>query len=240
MVAPGQPAGPDLGPNWWGVAFWVAAILVIVPLRGWYNLRLPEPPLLGQEIVKELLVWIGFVPLIFGFLLVFQGAGWLTLHGPASPNFWWAVWVSAAGFLMIVPLRAFALREEFKGTLRIMIPRMVDLDEDQRHLMMGRRLQVMAAMPAGERKENMKLMMRVIHQLPKGPRAELVRTRTRLVADSPDAQRATLMQTMAMAFSEMGGPERAAMMAEVMGSVAELPEEGRRLMMREMSRLIAM
>lgn len=33
-----------------------AAFRVLVPLRGWWKTRLPEPPTVGQELGKQLLM----------------------------------------------------------------------------------------------------------------------------------------------------------------------------------------
>lgn len=230
---PGDPMGKGSSPEWWGLAFLAAAFLVLVPLRGWYKTTLHEPPTVGQGFISQFMVWLAFLPLIYGFFLLFMGK-WQHFYGPDSPSFWWGVWISALGFLMVGPLRAYAMREEFKGTLEIMIPRMADLSEEQRRIMMGRRLEVVASLPERPRKENIKLMMRIIHKMPDEPRQKMVKTRTELVADAPEERRATLMRTMALAFAEIEQPERAAIMAEVMGSVSELPPEKRRMMMERM------
>jgi hypothetical protein len=236
---PGNPTGTGKGPEWWGLAFLGGAFLIVVPLRAWLKTRLAEPAPLWQELGKNLLAWVGFVILIYGFLALFMGAGWLTLHGRSSPNFWWGVWISVLGFLMLVPLRTYAQRQELVGTLRIMIPRMADLSEEQRRLMMGRRLEVLAALPETARAANLKLMMRIIHELPEEPRALLVRARTSLVACAPEERRLRLMRGMAIALGQLPKPRRAAVLAEVMGSVAELPEEQRAAMMAAMSQLVA-
>ena len=235
---PGDPMGKGGSPEWWGLALLAAAFVILVPLRGWYKTRLPEPPTMVQELAKQTILWIGFMPLIYGFFLLFMGK-WQPFYGFDYYNFWWGVWVSVLGFLMLIPLRAITLRDEFRGTLRIMIPRMADLTEEERRLMMGRRLEVVAAMPERPRKENMKLMMRIIHNMPEEPRQRIVKTRTELVADAPRQQRATLMGTMALAFADMDQSERVAIMAEVMGAVSELPPEKRRTMMEGMASLMA-
>ena len=235
---PGDPMGNGGSPEYWGLAFEAGAFLILVPLRGWLKTRLAEPPTLLQELFKGVLVWIAFLLLVYGAYLLLMG-GWQDFHGFAYYNFWWGIWISLLGFLMIGPLRAITQRDEFRGTVQIMIPRMADLPEDQRRLMMGRRLQVIAAMPDRARKENVTLMMRIIHALPDGTRQKLVKTRAELVADADPEQRAVLMQTMAASFAEMEAQERAGIMAEVMGSVAALPEEKRRGMMEQMASMLA-
>lgn len=236
---PGYPMPMSTGPEWWGLAFMAGAFLLIVPVRGWYKTRLPEPTRLRDDLVKGALLWVGFLFLIYGFLKLFQGTGWPHFYGPSSPSFWWAVWSSGLGFLMLVPLRAYAQRQELKGTLRIMIPRMVDLPEDQRRLMMGRRLEVMAAMPERSRQDNLALMVRIIQTLPDEPRQTLVRTRTWLLANAPTTQRAALMEAMAAVLAGMDEAERLSVMSDVMESVVALPQDRRRIMVASMSELMA-
>lgn len=232
---PGATGPGTLGPNWWGFAFLAGAFLVVVPVRGWYKTRLAEPAPAPAELVKGLLLWVGFVGVIYGFLLVFMGMGWLTLHGSGSPNFWWGVWVSALGLLMVGPLRVMAQRHELKGLLRVMIPRMADLDEHTRRIMMGRRLEVVAAMAERPRDENVALMMKIIGELPDEPRRRLVDTRTWVVANAEEVTRTRLMAGMAKVLGSLQDADRRRAMTEVMGSVAQLPEDRRIAMVTAMS-----
>jgi hypothetical protein len=235
---PGDPMGKGGLPEFWGLAFLAGAFFILVPVRGWYKTRLSEPPTLAQEFAKGILVWVAFLVLIYGFFLLFNGE-WQTFYGFDYYNFWWGVWISVLGFLMIGPLRSITLRDEFRGTLRIMMPRMADATEEERRLMMGRRLEVVAAMPDRPRKENIKLMMRIIHSMPDEARQKMVKTRTELMADAPAERRAVLVRTMAMAFAEIEQSERSGIMAEVMGAVAQLPSDKRRTMMEQMSASMA-
>lgn len=234
---PGDPTGKGGSPEWWGLLWLGLAFVILVPVRGWYKMRIAEPPTVAQDVTKQVLLWLGFLPLIYGFLLLFQGH-WLRFYGFDYYNFWWGVWVTVLGFLMVVPLRVLSLRDEFRGTVSVMVARMADLSEHERRLMMGRRLQVLATMPDRPRKENLKLMMRVIHRLPPEPRATLVATRTELVANAPEDERAVLMGAMAAALADMETNERVSMMTEVMSAVSALPDEQRRLMMDGMAALL--
>jgi hypothetical protein len=236
--APGYPMAGAHGPNWWGFAFLAGAFVVIVPVRGWYKSRLAEPAPLWAELVKGLLTWVGFVGIIYGFLLLFMGAGWLALHGAGSPNFWWGVWVSALGFLMVVPLRTVAQFQELKGMLRVMIPRMADLDERTRRAMMGRRLEVVAAMGERARYTNVALMMEIIQEQPEQRRRLLVDTRTWVVANADAATRGRLLAAMAAVLGKMEPEKRTQVMSEVMGSVANLPPEQRTTMVAAMSQVL--
>ncbi|MHB1487965.1 MAG: hypothetical protein ACYCZM_10495, partial [Acidimicrobiales bacterium] len=235
---PGHPMHGTHGPNWWGLAFLAGAFIIIVGVRGWYKTRLAEPASAGSELVKGLLLWVGFVGIIYGFLLVLMGVGWLALYGSGSPNFWWGVWASALGLLMVGPLRVVAQRQELKGLLRIMIPRMADLDEGTRRVMMGRRLEVVAAMAERPCNENVALMMKIIGELPDQARKCLVDTRTWVVANADDDIRVRLMAAMAKVLGTMQEPERRRVMTEVMGSVAQLPDNQRVTMVTAMSQVM--
>jgi len=232
---PGYPMSKSTGPEWWGLAIILISFIIIVPIRGWYKTRVVEPTPLKQELVKGGLLWIGFLILIYGFLKFFQGTGWAQFYGPSSPNFWWATWTAILGFFMIVPLRAYSLRQEFGGTVRMMVFRMADLPEGQRRLMMGRRLAVIAAMPERSRRDNLRWMGRFIQDLPDESRRTVVATRTRLLADAPTAQRSALMSAMTGIFAEMVEDERLSVMSEIMESIVGLPEEKRRIMVAAMS-----
>jgi hypothetical protein len=237
--APGYPVPGTHGPNWWGFALLAVAFVLIVLARGYYKTRLDEPAPFGAELVKGLLLWVGFVILIYGFLLIFNGIGWLGFYGPGSPNFWWGVWVSTLGFLMVVLLRVLAQRQEFEGLLRVMVPRMADLDEETRRTMMGRRLEVIAAMSERACTANVGLMMQIIEEQPEQRRQLLVDTRTWLVANAAVATRERLMAAMATVLGAMEPAKRTKVMAEVMRSVAGLPAEQRTTMVAGMSRLMA-
>lgn len=234
----GEPMNQP-GPDWWGLLYLGIAGLILVPLRGWYKTTLPEPPTFGQALLKNFILWLGFIPLIYGFLTLLMGVPQLFEATFGWYNFGWSMLISALGFLMVVPLRTITQRDEFRGTMRVMIPRMADLSDATRRLMMGRRLAVVATMPDRPRKENIQLMMRIIHALPEPAHETMVRTRAELVATVPEERRAALMSAMAMAMADMTQDERVDIMAEVMGGVAELPDDQRALMVRKMTALLS-
>jgi hypothetical protein len=190
---PGNPAGHGGQPEWWGLAWLAAAFLLIVPLRGWLKTRLPEPPTIAQELAKQLLLWVGFLLLIYGFLLLFGGR-WRGISCCQYYNFW-GLWVSLLGFLMVVPLRVLSLREEFRGTVRIMTASMADLPEEGRREMLGRRLAVVAALPERPRKEQLRQMISAVENQPEERREKLVQTRQAVLEEAPAERREILMQT---------------------------------------------
>lgn len=192
---PGEGRG---GPGWIGLAWLAAAFCVLVPLRGWLKTRLREPPSLRQELGKQLLMWVGFLLLIYGFVVVFDGRS-RSIHGFGYFNFWWGVWVSALGFLMVVPLRTLALRAEFRGTIRILTGIVSELPDEQRAEALRRRLETIAALPKRERKLQLALTIDAVERLPEQNRRRMKQTRDAVLAAAPAGVRRTIETTAAVA-----------------------------------------
>ena len=185
------PPGGAHGPEWWGFAFLALSFLLLVPLRGWWKTRLPEPPTITAELAKQLLLWLGLIAQIYGFLLLF-GGHWAHFYGFAYYNFWWGVWVSALALLMLVPLRTITLREELRGTIRIMTGVISDLPDQQRTEILRRRLMTIAALPDEQRKTHLTLMMNAVQRLPEENRRRVAQTRKAVLATAPAARRQAL------------------------------------------------
>lgn len=213
--APGDPVGTGTSPDWSGLGWLAAAFVLLVPVRGWWKTRLPEPPTLRQELAKQLLMWVGFLALIYGFLLVFAGqvgtVDWLGGYY----NFWWGLWVSLLGFLMVVPLRTITLREEFRGTVKIMTAALGDLPDQQRHQMLGRRLTTVAALPERERTIHLGLILSAAQAQPPDRQQALQQTRHAVLDNAPPELRGRMAQTSAelQASGDGAGPEHAARQA---------------------------
>lgn len=206
---PGQPHGGN--PDWTGLGWLAAAFVLLVPVRGWWKTRLPEPPTLAQELAKQLLMWVGFVLLITGFLLVFAGQiGTVDWFG-GYYNFWWGLWVSLLGFLMVVPLRTITLREEFRGTVKITTGSVGELPEQQRQRMLRSRLSTVAALGPRERTIHLGLILSAVQAQPSDRRQALQQTRQAVLANAPDDARQRLQDTAAELHSRDGGdPDHAA------------------------------
>lgn len=206
---PGDPEGDGGSPDWSGLVWLLGAFVVLVPMRGWYKTRLPEPPTLRQELAKQLVMWAGFLLLIYGFLLVFAGE-----VGAIRPdgyyNFWFGTWVFVLGFLMVVPLRAITLREEFRGTVKIMTASMGDAPDEERRKMLGRRLSTVAKLPERERRIHLGLMLSAVGSQPPERRQALQKTRQAVLDSSPAHLRERLAKTSSELEASGDGPELAA------------------------------
>jgi hypothetical protein len=202
--APGDPQGNGGDPQWWGLAFLGASFLVLVPLRGWLKTRLPEPATVRQELGKQLLMWLGLVLMIYGFILIFSGH-W-AVFGYGGFNFWTGVWISLLGFLMIVPLRAYTLRHEFRGTVKMTTAGLADFPDDQREDNLARRLAVVASLPEHARKEQLAMIMHTVQSQPEERKAKILAAREAVLAQAPRQRRAILMQTTSELQSGDGKP----------------------------------
>lgn len=181
-------------PQLWGLAWLALAYVLLVPIRGGYKPRLAEPATIRQELVKALLLWLGFLTLIYGVVLLFRG-NWAGIACCAYYNFWWGVWTSVLGFLMVVPLRVITLREEFRGTITIMMGTLADLPDAERHALLLARLKTLATTPQRARHEQMQLMMLAVQQLPEERKQRLLQTRRQVLRALPPSQRPALDAT---------------------------------------------
>jgi len=122
-------------PQLWGLAWLALAYVLLAPVRGGYKTRLAEPATIRQELVKGILLWLGFLTLIYGLILLFRG-NWAGIACCSYYNFWWGIWTSVLGFLMVVPLRIITLREEFRGTITMMMGTLADLPVAECHALL--------------------------------------------------------------------------------------------------------
>lgn len=210
--APGDPTGAGGHPDWTGLVWLAAAFLLLVPVRGVLKTRLPEPPTRAQELAKQALLWLSYLPLIYGFLLIFGGTA-QRIHCCGYYNFGWGLWVSLLGIVMLIPLRTITLREEFRGTVKIMAASIADSPDGQRQELLGRRLATVAALGDRERTIHLGLMMAAIAAQPPDRQQAMHDTRQRVLAGAAPAARARLDAT-SQALLSTGAPEdlaRAAM-----------------------------
>jgi hypothetical protein len=191
---PGDPTGAGGHPDWVGLIWLAAAFLLLVPVRGALKTRLPEPPTFAQELGKQALLWVGYIPLIYGFLLVFEGKA-QSIHCCGYYNFGWGLWVSVLGIVMLIPLRTVTLREEFRGTVKIMAASIADSPDAQRRALLARRFGTVAGMADRERTIHLGLMMASVAAQPPDRQEAMRRTREAVLAEAAPAARARLQET---------------------------------------------
>lgn len=207
--SPGDPTGTGGQPDWVGMAWLAAAFVLMVPVRGVLKTRLPEPPTLRHELAKQALLWVGYLPLIYGFLLVFGGRS-QSVHCCGYYNFGWGVWVSVLGIVMLVPLRAITLRAEFRGTVKIMAASIAGTPDPQRQDLLARRLTTIATLGDRKRTIHLGLMMASIDAQPSERQKAMQQTRQVVLADTAPAFRTRLEETSAALLTDGADPERTA------------------------------
>lgn len=188
------PPGEGRGPGWAALAWLAASLVLLVPVRGWWKTRLPEPPTRAQEAGKQLLLWAGLVVMIYGFV-VLSGGRVRPVYCCGYFNFWWGVWVSVLGLVMLVPLRVRTLREEFRGTVQIMTAGIADFPDSQREQMLRRRLAAVAALGERERSIHLGLMIAAVEAQPPGRKHAIQQARHAALGSVPAGIRERLDST---------------------------------------------
>jgi hypothetical protein len=178
-----------------------------VPARGWLKTRLSEPPTRAQEADKQILLWAGLVVLIYGFAVLFGGRV-RPVYCCGYFNFWWGVWVSALAFAMLVPLRVRTLREEFRGTVKIMTAGMADFPDSQREQMLARRLTTVAALGERERTIHLGLVIATVEAQSRGRKQAIQRSRQAVLESAPPGIREKLDRTSRLLAGGRCGPRR--------------------------------
>lgn len=188
-----------------------------------------------ETIVKQLLLYVSFVGMIYGLASSFMDR-WLWFHPGANPaGFAMGISLVSAGFLLAVPIRAAALRNEWEGTVRIVTGRVCDLEEDRRREFVSRRVAVLAAQPEAQRRGNMRRMLDGLVRAGEERRLRFLHTMVGVLAELPAESRDALMRSNAVCLGELPEGARRDVMKAMMTSMSELPEEKRQPVMETMA-----
>lgn len=145
------------------------------------------------------------VPMIYGCTVLFGGK-WSALRIGNRFNLVSGVWISLAGFLMVVPLRAVSLRHEFRGAVKPTTAGLGDLPDDELRDRLARRLAVVASLPEHARSEQLDTMLETIRSQTPDRTAKLGQAREDVLAQAPPEQRERLMATASSAHELNGRP----------------------------------
>lgn len=226
--------------NWSGWVVVAGGYLVLVPLRGWFKRAIRE----GEErwwqtLAKQVLLYAGTGAVIYGYIWSFMGTT-LTMRPATNPaGFGIGVGLIAAGFVLAVPVRAAALRNEWAAAVRIVIGRVCDLDEGRRREFIARRVAVLADQPEGQRRGNMRRMLEGLVRAGEERRLRFLGTMVALLGELPTDRRETLMRSNAACLAELPDGARAEVMRAMMASLAGLPEETRQSVMQTMAGIVS-
>lgn len=226
--------------NWNGWIIVAGAWLVLVPLRAWFKTTIREgDERWWQTVAKQLLLYAGFGAVIYGFIVSFMGS-FLQMH-PDTNQAGFVIGPSliAAGFVLAVPLRAAALRNEWKATVRIVTGRICDLPEERRLEFITRRVAVLAGQAEGQRRGNMRRMLDGLVQAGEERRLRFLQTMVGVLAELPNDDREALMRSNAACLGELPEDARREVMKAMMSSVSALPEDKRQNVMQTMSGIVS-
>jgi hypothetical protein len=192
-----------------------------------------------QTIAKQLLLYVGFVAMIYGLASSFMDR-WLWFHPASNPaGFAMGLAIFGSGFLLAVPLRAAAVRNEWVGTVRIVTGRVCDLEDRRRREFVGRRVAVLASQPEPQRRGNMRRMLDGLVRVDEARRLRFLEAMVSVLAGLPDGSRELLMRSNAACLGELPEGARREVMKAMMASVSDLPEDERQPVMETMAGLVS-
>jgi hypothetical protein len=199
-----SPFSPLVNPaNPWhgvvGTLLVVLAYVVLVPIRGWYKVRLKEgAESTGQLVLKNVLLWVGTFLLIYGFVTLFMGV--FTYPVPDAFRLAVGLPIFVGGIVLTVVLRPLALRNEFIGTMRMMPGLLANLPDEKRKAVMSRRINTLLAMTERQRDIHVKEMVRGIGSLREDLKERVLKTNLELISGLPAQERMIMMRAMDKAF----------------------------------------
>jgi len=192
-----------------------------------------------QTITKQLLLYMSFVGMIYGLASSFMDQ-WLWFRPDSNPaGFAIGLSLLGAGFLLAVPLRSAAVRNEWKATVRIVTGRVCDLEDERRREFVSRRVAVLAAQPESQRRGNMRRMLDGLVRTGEARRLRFLESMVSVLAELPAESREALMRSNAACLAELPEDARREVMKAMMTSVSGLPEDERQPVMQTMAGIVS-
>ncbi|MFQ5923751.1 MAG: hypothetical protein ACE5M4_12995 [Anaerolineales bacterium] len=194
----GSPAGQALS-----AASFLAALAVLVPLRGWYKTRLLEGiETWPQMFWKQALLWVGtlllFVATIhFTNLPPIRGRGVMGLYPETNPvGFAVGLALFLAGSALMLILRPIALRREMAATMTAMVGAASDQGHAVQRWILERRLRTLAAMPDAQRDQHFRWMADGLARLEPEDQRGMISTQMSALVSLDAEARAMCMRSM--------------------------------------------
>ncbi len=193
-----------------GLFLAVLSFIILVPIRGWYKTTLLEGmETMGQLVVKQLILYVGIILLILGFIHLFNlpvdatnpavhpNVQFASIYPGDNPiGFTAGLLLFTLGALLILVFRPIALRNEFRATLQTMVGVVAALPDDPRREIMRRRLDTLAGMPDDQRDTHFKEMVTGLNQLSKDMKARMLKTNLEILAQLSEEKRMRCMRSM--------------------------------------------
>ena len=182
------------------------AFVVLVPVRAWFKARLVEGTETRRQVVgKQLILYIGVLLLILGFIQTFGLPADATMKGQAYVGFFpvenpfgfgAGVTLFALGAVLILGLRPVALRNELAATIRTMVGVVADAPESIRQEFAERRVAVLCRMPEAQRDFHVRCMLEGLRTLPDDQGISMRQTMMELLLKRPSEERVAFMRSM--------------------------------------------
>ncbi len=196
--------------GWLGLFLAILSFIILVPIRGWYKTTLREgTETMGQLFAKQLILYLGTLLLILGFIHLFnlpvdatnpaihpgvQFAGVYPVDNPLG--FTAGLILFILGALLILVFRPIALRNEFRATLQTMVGVVASLPDDFRMEVTRRRLNTLASMPDEQRDAHFKEMVLGLNQLSEEMKARMLKTNLEILSQLTEDRRMRCMRSM--------------------------------------------
>ncbi len=185
------------------VASLLAALAVLVPLRGWYKSRLLEGvETTGQVLLKQALLWLGTLLLFVSFIHLInlppiRGLGVMGLYPGTNPvGFAVGSALFLAGSALILIVRPIALRRELEATMITMVGVASDQPDGLKQWILERRLLTLAAMPEPQRDRHFGWMAKGLAGLSPDGRKALMGAQMSALASLDSETRRLCMRSM--------------------------------------------
>lgn len=187
--------------SWPALIPFIISFIILVPVRMFYKSRLLEGiETKSRLFFNQFLLWVGIIFLIYSYAYTFKEiihVHTTTLNYATNPlDFKLGAFLFVFGAILILGVRPFALRNEFKALLRFMPGILSTLPEDRRKDIMEKRLTVLANCQDEQRVYHMKCMMGGINALPENDRMILRKNMMECMSKLPEEKRNVVMSTM--------------------------------------------
>ncbi len=182
---------------WGGLTLFLVSYSILVPLRGYFKILVPEgTETYGFLVMKALILYLGILSLMYSLIAWFMGAFLIPqlFSNPVGSAL--GIGLFLLGGILIVILRPMALDNEFRATVRIMVGILADASEDLREKMMERRLQFLARCPEDQRDRQVAIMLQGVRLLPEEKRSRVLASQLKLVASMSEESRGRIMRAM--------------------------------------------
>ncbi|MBI2917348.1 MAG: hypothetical protein HYY01_05065 [Chloroflexi bacterium] len=237
----------DFGPAL-GIVLGAAAFLILV--RGGYKKAIGDPFIVEtivQSFIKQVLLVIGVVGLMYGFMSILSMSPMPTKMGINGLRTWsnsakiWEVGIPivAWGLIMLIPIRVWIQHYQRHAIVAQMAAVIVPNQRpEHRRWLLTVMMAALQDMPTERRVSYLTTMNAALATADAGARAAVTEGMVSRLVELPPGQRNVMMEAQAAALGKLKPEHRVMRMADMMGAVSNLPEENRRLIMEKIASML--